>query len=109
VIESWRVDDKALWESVLIPAFMKHYPGIEVKFVPTTPTEYDTAVAGRLASNSAGDLIACRPFDVAQSLYKKAYLERLDGKAGMENFPESALLAWQTEDGKNTFACRSPQ
>jgi hypothetical protein len=26
VIESWRVDDKALWEGVLIPAFKKQEP-----------------------------------------------------------------------------------
>ncbi|WP_203563874.1 hypothetical protein [Deefgea sp. CFH1-16] len=25
-IESWRVDDKALWEEVLIPAFQKKEP-----------------------------------------------------------------------------------
>ena len=29
-IESWRVDDKTLWETVLIPAFQKKNPGIEV-------------------------------------------------------------------------------
>ena len=27
-IESWRVDDLALWENVLIPAFEKKNPGI---------------------------------------------------------------------------------
>ncbi|MYM24445.1 extracellular solute-binding protein [Duganella sp. FT135W] len=103
VIESWRVDDKTLWEKVLIPAFEKNHPGIEVKFAPTAPTEYDSSLAARLAGGTAGDLIACRPFDVSLSLYKKGHLEKLDGKAGMQNFAPTATVAWQTDDGKDTF------
>ncbi|TFW15827.1 ABC transporter substrate-binding protein [Duganella callida] len=103
VIESWRVDDKTLWEKVLIPAFEKNHPGIEVKFTPTAPTEYDSSLAARLAGGTAGDLIACRPFDVSLSLYKKGQLEKLDGKPGMQNFTPTSLVAWQTDDGKDTF------
>ncbi|MBC8673764.1 hypothetical protein H2136_02395 [Aeromonas hydrophila] len=32
VIESWRIDDKALWEQKIIPAFEASHPGIQVKF-----------------------------------------------------------------------------
>lgn len=102
-IESWRVDDKALWEKDLIPAFQKTHPGIQIKFAPTAPTEYDSSLTARLAGGTAGDLIACRPFDVSLSLYKKGHLENLDGKPGMENFPATAKVAWQTDDGKDTF------
>lgn len=102
-IESWRVDDKALWEKDLIPAFQKKFPNIQVKFAPTAPTEYDSSLTARLTGGTAGDLIACRPFDVSLSLYKKGHLEKLDGKPGMENFPASAKVAWQTDDGKDTF------
>jgi raffinose/stachyose/melibiose transport system substrate-binding protein len=103
VIESWRVDDKTLWEKVLIPAFEKNHPGIDIKFAPTAPTEYDSSLAARLAGGTAGDLIACRPFDVSLSLYKKGHLEKLDGKPGMQNFEPTATVAWQTDDGKDTF------
>ena len=102
-IESWRVDDKALWETVLIPAFEKKNPGIQIKFSPTAPTEYDSTLTARLAGGTAGDILACRPFDVSLSLYNKGNLEKLDGKAGMENFPASAKIAWQTDNGKDTF------
>jgi raffinose/stachyose/melibiose transport system substrate-binding protein len=102
-IESWRVDDKALWETVLIPAFQKKNPGIEVKFAPTAPTEYDSSLAARLAGGTAGDLMACRPFDVSLSLFKKGHLEKLDGKTGMENFAPTSKVAWQSDDGKDTF------
>lgn len=102
-IESWRVDDKTLWETVLIPAFQKKHPGIEIRFSPTAPTEYDSTLNARLSGGTAGDLLACRPFDVSLALYKRGQLEKLDGKAGMDNFPASAKVAWQTDDGKDTF------
>ncbi|QLG88655.1 carbohydrate ABC transporter substrate-binding protein [Chitinibacter bivalviorum] len=102
-IESWRVDDKTLWEEVLIPAFQKKNPGIQVKFAPTAPTEYDSSLTARLTGGTAGDLITCRPFDKSLDLFKKGQLEKLDGKAGMENFPASAKVAWQTDDGKDTY------
>lgn len=47
-IESWRVDDKGLWEEVLLPAFAKAHPGITVKFSPTSPPEYNSALNARL-------------------------------------------------------------
>jgi raffinose/stachyose/melibiose transport system substrate-binding protein len=102
-IESWRVDDKALWESVLIPAFKRKHPDVDVKFAPTAPAEYDSALAARLAGGTAGDLITCRPFDVSLSLYKKGHLERIDGLEGLQNFGATARVAWQTDDGRDTF------
>lgn len=103
VIESWRVDDKALWEQVLIPAFQRSHPGIEVRFAPTAPTAYDASLAARLDQGTAGDLVACRPFDVSLSLYRQGHLERLDGRAGMQYFEPAARAAWQTADGRESF------
>lgn len=103
LIESWRVDDKAVWETVLIPAFEKKHPGIEVRFAPTAPTEYDAGLATRLAAGTAGDVVTCRPFDVSLSLYRKGHLERLDGKPGMQNFLPASMLAWRTDNAKDTF------
>lgn len=103
VIESWRVDDKAVWDEVLLPAFARHHPEISVKFAPTAPTAYDAALEGRLARGAAGDLIACRPFAVSLALYQDGRLDRLDGRPGLQNFDASSLSAWQTGDGKDTF------
>jgi raffinose/stachyose/melibiose transport system substrate-binding protein len=102
-IESWRTDDKTLWDTVLLPAFTKSHPGITVKFVATAPPEYNSVVAARLASGSAGDLITCRPFDVSLDLYKKGHLEKLNGNPALNNFPDSAKVAWQSDDGKDTY------
>ncbi|WP_075794683.1 ABC transporter substrate-binding protein [Massilia putida] len=103
VLESWRTDDRDLWESVLIPAFERKHPGISVRFAGTAPTQYDAALADRLAAGTAGDVVACRPFDVSLALYRKGYLERLNGLPGMEHFNARARLAWQTDDGRDVF------
>jgi len=102
-IESWRVDDKAQWDEVLLPAFQKANPGITVKFAPTSPPEYNSALNARLSAGSAGDLITCRPFDVSLDLFKKGHLDTLNSAPGMKNFPASAQVAWQTDDGKSTY------
>jgi raffinose/stachyose/melibiose transport system substrate-binding protein len=102
-IESWRVDDKTLWEEVLLPAFYKAHPGITVKFSPTSPPEYDSALNARLTAGTAGDLITCRPFDVSLDLFKKGHLDKLNGAPALKSFPESAQVAWQTDDGKATY------
>jgi raffinose/stachyose/melibiose transport system substrate-binding protein len=102
-LESWRGDDQRAWESVLIPAFRKHHPGIAVRFAPTAPDAYDAALGARLANGSAGDLIACRPFAASLSLYRQGQLLKLDGKPGMDNFTPAAKVAWQTEDGKDSY------
>jgi len=102
-IESWRVDDKGLWEDVLLPAFYKAHPGISVKFAPTPPPEYNSTLNARLTAGTAGDLLTCRPFDVSLDLYKKGHLDKLNGNPALKNFPESAQVAWQTDDGKDTY------
>lgn len=103
VLETWRADDRDLWESVLIPAFERKHPGVSVRFASTAPTQYDAALAERLAAGTAGDVVACRPFDPALALYRKGYLERLNGLPGLEHFGPQARLAWQTDDGRDLF------
>lgn len=102
-LESWRNDDRALWENTLIPAFNRKHPGIEVRYQASIPTEYDAQMNARLANGTAGDLLACRPFQLSQTWYKRGYLERLDGKPGMEYFPASAQQAWQSEDNQHSY------
>lgn len=102
-IESWRVDDKDLWEQEVIPAFNKAHPDIQVKFTPTAPTEYNASLNTRLAGGTAGDLITCRPFDISLELYNKGHLADISKLAGMENFSDVAKGAWQTDDGSASY------
>lgn len=103
VINSWRNDDLPIWQDVLIPAFNKHHPEIEVIFSPDPPAEYNGALSARLEGGTAGDLITCRPFDQSLALFNQGYLTSLNDLPGMENFPDSAKVAWQTDDASTVF------
>lgn len=102
-IESWRSEDQAIWDDVLIPAFEDSHPGIEVQFTPTSPTEYNAALNARLDGGTGGDLITCRPFDGSLALYQRGQLSDISDIDGLDNFPDFAKAAWQTDDGSATF------
>ncbi|MEQ5774207.1 carbohydrate ABC transporter substrate-binding protein [Thalassospira sp. NFXS8] len=103
VIESWRNDDIDIWNDKIIPAFNEKHPDIHVSFKPTTPTEYNAALNAKLSGGTAGDLVACRPFDASLELYKQGNLASLNDLPGMDNFSDVAKSAWQTDDGSTTF------
>ena len=102
-IESWRNDDLAIWEDVIIPAFEAQHPEINVVFSPTAPTEYNAALNTKLEAGTAGDLITCRPFDASLQLFVDGHLSSLNDLAGMENFSDVAKSAWITDDGSDVF------
>ena len=102
-IESWRVEDAGIWRDQIIPAFETANPGITLTFAPTSPDEYDSALSGRLEGGTAGDLIACRPFDVSLKLFEAGYLAPLDDLPGMDTLPPVAKVAWSTDDQATTF------
>lgn len=102
-IESWRNDDLQIWQEKIIPAFEAKHPGIKVTFSPSAPTEYNAALNAKLDAGSAGDLVACRPFDTSLQLFEKGKLEDLTALEGMKNFSDVAKSAWTTDDGSKTF------
>ncbi|MCM5558380.1 ABC transporter substrate-binding protein [Pleomorphomonas sp. JP5] len=102
-IESWRNDDLQIWQEQIIPTFEAKHPGIKVTFSPSAPTEYNAALNAKLDAGSAGDLVACRPFDTSLQLFEKGKLEDLTGLEGMKNFSDVAKSAWTTDDGAKTF------
>lgn len=102
-IESWRNDDLALWRDKIIPVFEKAHPDIKVRFVPTAPPEYNAVLNSRLDAGTAGDLIACRPFDVPLRHFEKKQILAVNDLKGMDNFTPTARAAWTTDDGKTTF------
>ena len=103
IIESWRNDDLKLWRDVIIPAFNRHYPDIEVVFAPTAPAEYNAVLDSKLQAGTAGDLITCRPFGKSLELFKKGHLVPLNDLPGMEHFTPFAKSAWTTDDGQTTY------
>ena len=69
VVESWRDDDRTAWKDSIVPAFEAAHPEIRVEFRASPPSLYDAVLKARLQAGTAGDLIACRPFDGALTLY----------------------------------------
>ena len=102
-IESWRNDDLTLWQEKIIPAFEAAHPGIKLKFTPSAPAEYNAVLNSKLDAGSAGDLIACRPFDASLALYQGGKLVDLTSLDAMANFSDVAKSAWTTDDGLATF------
>lgn len=102
-IESWRNDDLTLWQDEIIPAFEAEHPDIAVQFTPSAPAEYNAVLNSKLDAGSAGDLITCRPFDASLALYEAGHLADLSDMDAMDNFPDVAKSAWQTDDGSATF------
>lgn len=102
-IESWRNDDLPVWQEKIIPAFEAKHPDIKLVFSPSAPTEYNSALAAKLDAGSAGDIVACRPFDGSLQLFQSGKLGDLTDLLGMENFSAIAKTAWSTDDGSKTF------
>jgi raffinose/stachyose/melibiose transport system substrate-binding protein len=102
-IESWRNDDLQIWNEKIIPAFQKAHPDIKVVFQPTAPTEYNAALNSKLSAGTAGDVIACRPFDASLQLYKDGHLTKVNDIPGMDKFSSVAKAGWSTDDGKDIF------
>ena len=103
VIDSWRIDDQAVWQNKILPLFEATHPDISVKFRATPPADYDTQLKSRLNEGSAADLITCRPFDFSLALYQSGYLKDLSDLAGLSNFSPAAKSAWQTDDASATY------
>ncbi len=102
-VESWRNDDLQIWQDKIIPAFEKTHPGIKVTFQPTAPKDYNAALNSKLDAGTAGDIIACRPFDASLELFKKNELTSVNDIPGMNNFSDVAKAGWSTDDGKTTY------
>jgi raffinose/stachyose/melibiose transport system substrate-binding protein len=103
VIESWRNDDLAAWNDVIIPAFKRTHPGVDVVFRPTQSSLYNSALNSKLEGGTAGDLIFCRAFDASQALFKRGYLDELTTLPGVENYSPRAKAAWSTDDQKQLY------
>lgn len=102
VIESWRKDDQIFWDKVLIPAFQRLNPEIQVRFQAEEPLAYDARLESRLSNRRAGDLVFCRPFDASVRMHAKGYLTPLTEQE-LQNFSPQARQAWTTDDGQTTY------
>jgi raffinose/stachyose/melibiose transport system substrate-binding protein len=102
-METWRSEDASIWNETIIPAFEASHPGITITYDPTEPTQYDATLQVKFEGGTAGDIIGCRAFDNPLALYEKGYLASVKDLEAVNNFPPEKLVAWQTDDGSETF------
>ena len=102
--ESWRPEDKAQWTNVLIPAFEKAYPNIDLQMIVTDPTNYTSAVGSKLQAGTAGDVVMTVAYDQGLSWYESGFLADLTNLPGQENFSALAKGAFTTDDGKVIYS-----
>ncbi|MCU1578040.1 MAG: sugar transporter [Rhodoglobus sp.] len=91
---NWRVEDQALWEENVIPAFEKAHPEIKVTYQPTGTNDYNAAIQSQVDSGTGPDVIMCRPFDVNRAWIDKGYFDDLKSLPGIDGFTPTALGAW---------------
>ncbi len=102
-IESWRNDDLAIWQDVILPAFEAENPTINVEFAPSAPAQYNATVGAKLEAGTAGDIITCRPLDLSLAQFDAGHLASLNDLPGLDNFSDVAKSAWITDDGSDVF------
>lgn len=96
---NWRVEDAALWEENVIPAFEKAHPDIKVTYQPTGTDDYNATIQSQIESGTGPDVIMCRPFDVNRAWIEDGYFDDLSGIDNIDGFTDTALAAWQGADG----------
>jgi raffinose/stachyose/melibiose transport system substrate-binding protein len=103
VLESWRTEDTAVWEDTLIPAYQATHPGVTISYRPTSNLYYNAALGTELESGTAGDVVACPPFDTSEAFYNAGYLPDLDDIPQLSHFGTLARTGWTTRDGATTY------
>jgi raffinose/stachyose/melibiose transport system substrate-binding protein len=99
VLGTWRTEDAAMWEGDIIPAFEESHPGITVEYAPVDTNDYNAAIQSQIEGGTGPDLIMCRPFDVNRSWIEQGYFDPLTDLDSIGSFPETALAAWEGDDG----------
>jgi raffinose/stachyose/melibiose transport system substrate-binding protein len=102
VMGSWRTEDIDAWNRILA-AFHARHPDINIRFEPTVNTEYLPALQTQLQSKKGPDIVSCFPFDFSLKIYDLGGLADISDLKGYENFPDTALAAWRTDDGKHIY------
>lgn len=99
VLGTWRTEDAAMWENDIIPAFEQSHPGITVEYAPVDTNDYNAAIQSQIEGGTGPDVIMCRPFDVNRSWIEQGYFDSLAELDAISTFPETALAAWEGDDG----------
>jgi len=103
VLESWRVEDAAIWEGTIIPAYQATHKDVTITYRPTNSSFYNAALGTELQGGTVGDVFACQPFDTSEAFYNQGYLPKINDMPELAHFSALARSGWTTRDGVNTY------
>ncbi|NLC33372.1 MAG: carbohydrate ABC transporter substrate-binding protein [Clostridiales bacterium] len=96
---SWRSDDAEMVQTLLDK--YQELSGVAIKFEPTQSSQYNATLRLQLDNGTGPDLFYSRSYAVGQELFDAGFaMDCTDIPGVKENFPASALDAWQTPEGK---------
>lgn len=101
VMGSWRVDDVEQMTAIL-GLFTAEHPNITVKFEPTNPPDYNSALRAQLEGGTGPDVMYLRSYTNSRMLFADGFVESLaDVKDTLAStYSEAALVPWSTLEGE---------
>jgi len=98
---SWRADDVANWNAILVE-FTRKYPAISIKFDPTNPPDYNATLNQQFEAGIAPDLLFARTYDTGVTLFKQGYLADVSDLPGLKDqYDANARAPWADENGRS--------
>jgi raffinose/stachyose/melibiose transport system substrate-binding protein len=102
-LETWRVEDVWVWENHLLPIFYQTPKSSPIEVSPSVPMDYDKLLLEGFEKGTAGDMVACRPFDRSFDLFEKGYLEDITHMPELRLFRNQGKFAWTSYYGERVF------
>lgn len=93
-LETWRTDDVWIWEHHLLPDFYRSPQSRSIELNPSVAMDYDKLLLEAFEKDTAGDLVACRPFDRSFELFEKGYLRDITHMPELRLFRNHGKFAW---------------
>ncbi len=102
-LETWRMEDVWVWEHHLLPGFYQTPKSSPIEISPWVPTDYDQLLLEEFEKGTAGDMVACRPFDRSFALFEKGYLQDITHMPELRVFRNHGKFAWTSYYAERVF------
>ena len=102
-LETWRIEDVWMWEHHLLPSFYQTPKSKPIELSPSLPMDYDKQLQEGFEKGTAGDMVACRPFDRSFELFEKGYLQDITHMPELRLFRNHGKFAWTSYYGERVF------
>jgi raffinose/stachyose/melibiose transport system substrate-binding protein len=93
-LETWRTEDVWVWEHHLLPEFYQTPKSTPIEISPWVSTDFDKVLLEGFEKGTAGDMVACRPFDRSFDLFEKGFLQDITHMPELRLFRSHGKLAW---------------